>query len=119
MLTGTLPPVSNLATWRETVELTDASDSSLVDLVTDVDEITINVRDPQADCVVLSGSTSDGVVTVSGLSDGLFEFVFSAAQLSGLAAGTYELGCLITFSGAVGGDTEQVILGTVPVLRGL
>lgn len=119
MLTGTLPPVSNLATWRDYVELTDADDSSLVDMVTDVDEITISLRDPKADCVVLSGTLSDGTVITSDLINGNIEFVFSASQMSGLAAGTYELGCLVKFSAAVGGDTEQIILGTVPVVRGL
>lgn len=117
MYTGKIEPVSNLATWRETVELTE--DGEPVDIVTDVDSITIHVRDPLADNVVLSGSTADGVVTVSNLTDGVFEFVFSAGQMAGVDAGTYELGCLIKFSDNLGGDTEQVILGTVPVLRGL
>lgn len=117
MLTGTLDPISNLATWRERFELKDDDDDSLMDLETDVDEITISIRPPASSDTILQATLSGATVEVVSL--GILEFVFTAAQMADLRLGTYEIGCLVQFSSGVGGDTEQVVLGYVPVLRGL
>lgn len=115
MLTGPLSARSNLATWREQVELTDEADGTAIDIVTEVDEITVSIRD--GDTTLLTATLTGGDITV--IETGVFEFVFSATDMGGLDPKTYEVGCLVKFSAAVGGDTEEVILGTVPVLKGL
>lgn len=119
MLTGPNPPISNLATWREVVELTDEETGDLIDLEVDVEEITITVaiRDQRSDSDEIEGTLTGGEIEVLG--PGVFEFVFSAGQMSNINPKTYEFGCLVKFTDAAGGDTVQVILGTIPVIRGL
>lgn len=113
MKTGTLDPASNSATWRESFEVTDAEDGSLIDLVTDVDEITVKVRDSVSESELLSVSLTGGEITVLGT--GVFEVLFTVTQMDDLDPKTYELGALIE----IDGDTEQLFLGYLPVLRGL
>lgn len=117
MLTGPLPPISNLATWRDTAELRDAETGELIDLETDIEEITVTIRDPRSESDELAATLSGDAITVLGV--GVFEFVFTAEEMSNLDPKTYEIGCLVKFTDASGGDTEQVILGTISVIRGL
>lgn len=113
MKTGTLSPVSSKATWRETVEVTDAETGDLIDLVTDVDAITVKLREVDSATEVLTASLADGTVTVIGT--GVLEFLFTVAQMDGIVPKTYEVGVLIE----IDGDTTQLILGYLPVLKGL
>lgn len=107
-------PVSNLATWRDTIELRDQEDNSLIDVDTDIDEITISVRDPDEDIASLEATLTGGSIEVLGL--GVIEFVFTADQMANLEPHTYDIGCLIKFSGGV---TTQLIVSTVSIYRGL
>lgn len=119
MLITTLKAVSNRSTWRDQVEIKD-EDDALVDLETDVDDITLSLRDQESGTVIKEVSLSGGGISIGGsLGAGVLEFVISADDMKGIAPKTYEVGLLIEFAPAVGGDTEQVILGRVPVLRGL
>jgi hypothetical protein len=107
-----LEPVSNQATWRDTVELRD-EDDELIDLEQDVTAITFRVRDTECDSTVLEATLAAATIDVVG--DGVFQFVFTQAQMQTLDPKIYEVGALVT----VDGDVEQVILGRIPVLKGL
>ena len=110
---GTLDPVSNQATWTDTIELYDDETGEPFDLG-DVTAITMKLRDG---CMTpaLSGSLGEEIEIVGDDEDGVFEFTFSAGTMSNLEAKTYEVGILVTTATA----TTQLILGTVAVLEGL
>lgn len=111
MFTGSLDPVSNRATWREQCRVWDSETGQPFDL-SGVSEIVVQIslgcRSP-----VLTAKLSNS--TVSLIDDNTaFEFVFSVDQMRSLCAGTYEIGISIT----IDGDTESLVIGTLPVLDG-
>lgn len=108
-----LPAVSNKATWREIIEVTDGETGEAIDIENDVDVMTVKIRDPDTNTELLTASLADGTITV--IDDGVAEFLFTADQMSGLTQKTYEIGSLVE----IDGDTEQQFLGFVPVLKGL
>ena len=59
MKTGTFAPVSNTATWRDTLEIYDDVTGTPFDLG-NVDEITLKLRDIDSESIVLSGSLTGG-----------------------------------------------------------
>lgn len=110
MLEVMLARVSNRATWRDVIELTDGETGDLIDL-TGAD-LVIEVAD---DCgrTVLSATTDNGKVTV--ISTGAAEFVFTRDEMAALCPGTYRLGGTVT----IDDETEQLFFGTVPVIDGV
>lgn len=112
MLTGALNPVSNKATWTVIYELVDSDTDEAIDL-SEVDEITIQVRDPRSRSPLLSGSLTGG--QVSRVDTGVFSWTFSASQMSALCANTYDVGCIIEQNG----ETVQILIGTLPVIDGI
>jgi hypothetical protein len=46
---------------------------------------------------------------------GTFQVTFTAAQMRSLGAGEYDVGCVI----GIGGDEEQFIIASLPVLDGV
>lgn len=119
MLTTILPAISNAATWRDQVEVRD-EDDDLVDLETDVDEITLSLRDPESGAVVKSITMSGGDIDVGGsLGDGIAEFSISVSDMANIPPKTYEVGMLVEMASGAGGDTVQLILGRQPIVRGL
>lgn len=117
MKNGTLPPVSNAATWTDTIEFYDDETEEPLfeeaDSNTHPDEITLKVREKGSTSTVLSGSLSGGELVI--VADGVVEFTFSADSMGGLVPKTYEVGVLYEQEDV----TTQIILGTVAVLRGL
>jgi hypothetical protein len=117
MKTGTLEPVSNSATWTDTIEFYDdeTGDPLFTELTeaTHPDEITLKVRDPSNDNTVLSGTLTGGDIAIA--ADGVVEFTFSSDAMAALDPKTYEVGLLYTQEDV----TTQIILGTLPVLKGL
>lgn len=114
MKTGTLGPVSNAATWNDTIEVFDAEDGEAFDL-TDVEAITLKLRDPSG-ATVLEGELDDEIIVVGDAADGTIEFTFSASAMSALDPKTYEVGLLITDEDDF---VTQLILGHLPVVEGL
>lgn len=110
MLEVMLARVSNRATWRDVIELTDADTGDAIDL--SEADIVVEVAD---DCgrILLSATTDNGKVTV--LTAGSAEFVFTRDEMATLCPGTYRVGGTVT----IDGDTEQVFFGTVPVMDGV
>ncbi len=117
MKTGTLEPVSNAATWTDTLEFyDDETDEALFTEATPAthpDEITLSLRDATSDTAVLSGSLTGGELVI--VANGHVEFTFSADTMAGLDPKTYEVGVLYTQEDV----TTQIILGTLAVLKGL
>lgn len=112
--TPTLDPVSNLETWTETLSVFESTDGLPFFTVADPPSaVTLKLRDMQTDATVLSGSLADGALVV--VDSGEIEFTFSADAMSALEPKIYEVGCLYTDEGI----TRQMILGHLPVLRGL
>ena len=107
MIIGALNPVSNKATWVAQFELTDAGADELIDL-SDVDTITVSIRDPQTKNQML---TTTGTV----IDTGVFGWTFSATQMGTLCAKTYEVGCTLTKDD----ETLQILIGHLPVLDGI
>lgn len=61
----------------------------------------------------LTGSTSDGTVTVNG--DDALTWTFTATQMSTIAAGSYAVQLIATKDG----QTRLLLLGTLPVIAGI
>lgn len=112
MLTGTLTPVSNQADWIECYELVDDDTGDLID-ISDATEIVVEIKDcPNGRHARLTSSLEDA--TVSHVSTGIFQWVFTASQMSGLCAGTYDVRARITKDDIV----TQLFIGYLPVLDG-
>lgn len=110
----TLPPISNLATWTDIVGIFD-EDGDPLD-ISAATAITLKLRDPLSDSDVLSGSLAGGeIALINDSDDNKFELTFSSSAMSALDPKTYEVGCILTISG----EDVQIILGRLPVLRGL
>lgn len=117
MLTGTLPKISNQATWSDNLEFYDDASGQAwftqSDASTHPDEVTFNLRDDDVCKTVLSGSLSGGDLVITG--DGIIQFTFANTKMQSVCPKTYTVGVLYTKNGVV----SQVILGRVPVIRGL
>jgi hypothetical protein len=109
MYKGTLPPVSNRATWSESIECFDDEDNTPID-ISQATEIIVQVSD--CGCVKLKASLTEGTVTFG--ATGVFSFTFSKAQMGALCAKTYDFDCLVTMAG----ETEQPIAAQLPVIEG-
>lgn len=115
MRIDTLPAVSNKATYVGDYTLFDDDTGDTIDL-SDVDEITIAIRDPQSQVLVLSGTYTGGEISVVGATtDGTFEWRFEADDMGALDAKTYEVGLTIEQDD----DVIQLIIGRLPVLDGI
>lgn len=112
MLKVNLEAVSNRARWTEQVQVTDEN-GGLVNLTGAT--IIFQVRDQSSQRLVLEASTANGTITID--STGVYSWTFTAAQMDDVDPGTYDVGCLITLSGASGPD--QHFVGTVIVIEGV
>lgn len=112
MFTGALNPASNKATWSVLYELIDTDTDEAIDL-SGATEITVQVRDQRNCSPVLSGSLSGGEIAI--VDTGIFQWTFTASQMSALCANTYEVGCTVEQNG----QTAQILIGTLPVLDGV
>lgn len=115
MYRGTLEPVTNQETWDPEIEVRDEDTDDLISsaALSSYDDITIIIRDPVTKCDELTATVSGGEIAI--IQDGVFQPVFTAAQMARLAAPkTYEL------VGRIEEDDEvrQVVLGYLPVLEG-
>ena len=132
MYFGSLDTVSNRADWQEAVVLTDEETGDLIDI--SLCRITLTVRtlrqrpnpnsvtplggysgfgyDPPG-CVVLTGSTDTGEVTLPDV--GTFMWTFTALQMASLYGGAYEIGVRISQDTR----TVQLIVGQVNVIDGI
>lgn len=112
-ITASLAQVTNAEDWVCTVGVFDA-DGVAFDLTGYSVEVRVTT---QRGSEVLSGSTSDGTVTLvedADLVTSIISWVFRAATMAGVQKGQYTVGVRI----AKDSDTVQIILGRLPVLDG-
>lgn len=110
MYLGSLPAVSNKATYRQSFQVNDGLTDALVDL--DEAAIVFEIRDRETRAIKLSATSGNGIAVMGA---GVFEVTFPAGDMRALSDREYEVGCTIE----TGGDTAQFIIGTLPVLDGI
>jgi hypothetical protein len=112
MYQATLSPVSNRADWSMSFEIVnDDTDETITDL-TGV-SVTIEVRESRCYSPRLTASTANGKIV--DLGNGVLEMQFTRSDMTGLCAGTYEIGVTIERDDY----TSQYLIGTLPVLNGI
>lgn len=115
MITGTLPPVSNKASWNERIEFYDDETGDLLSL-SEAYEIEATIRNQQCETEVIKLTKSSGRIVVS--EDSLSaEFTVTRSEMASLQPKTYEVGIRIIYSDDT--DEQQIFLGYLPVLNGL
>jgi hypothetical protein len=112
MFIGALPPVSNRAGWTFTREVVDDDTDEPVDLSSC--SLVMEIRDQRGGNALLSASTDASTITVR--DTGVFDAVFTRAQMASLCARTYDVGLTVKNGDA---EPEQFIIGTLPVLDGV
>lgn len=113
MFTGTLPPASNRATFTLTMTVWDSEVGEAFDL-TDVAEITWEVRDPATLTSMLTATIDDGV-NVDDADEGIVTISFTATQMRTLDPKEYEVGCTVEFTD----ETQQFIAARQPIIDGI
>lgn len=111
MYQGTLPPLSNKAGWTFIVEVTDDDTGEDVDLTGST--IVLELRNPEDNTTSLSATTANGRIVTS---VGFFTGTFTALNMKGLCAKTYDIGCTVSNADS---EPQQLIIGTVPILDGI
>ncbi len=107
---GSFDAQPNAADWYGIVDVIDDETGTAWDLTDYL--IEIEVRDPDG-CLRLSGSTTDGTVTLAG--DG-FEFAFPASRMRALCAGSYVVN--IRFTDSLTGFVQEPAIVTLPIIEG-
>lgn len=105
MYIGSLPPISNRATWKEIFEIYDDETGEPVDLTDAI--IVLDFTYPN-DC----RPTFSAAVSIVAL--GRFEALLTTDQTRQLHPGQYGAGCTLSRDG----ETIQQFIGTVAVLNG-
>jgi len=123
MYDGTLSTRSNRASWQDSVIVLDNDTSEPVD-ISAATEITVQVAPQQpADyggygnqsfsSPLLTATLSNGKVQHIQL--GVFAFEFTKGEMRGVVGGIYNVEITIDKDG----ETESLILGTVPIREGV
>lgn len=112
---ASLPAASNRASFKRYFEAWDDDDNEALDL-TDLD-IVVTINNPVSGAHELTASTDDGSVTV--IETGVFEVFFSRDAMINLDPGTYPIGCTISEGPDADDETEQFLLGVLPVVDGV
>lgn len=105
MYIGSLPPISNRATWKEIFEAYDDETNEPIDLTGCTISFDITRGD---DCT----PTTSAAISIVAL--GRFEALLTVDQTRQLRAGQYRVGCTLERDG----ETIQEIIGTIAVQNG-
>jgi hypothetical protein len=115
MYTGTLAAASNKADWKFTISLVDPDTGDDVNLTGST--VKISVRDQNSRSTVLSGSTTDGKITLTDPTNGECQVWFTPTDMAVFqSAGSYDVGVTVLLST---GLTYQLIAGHLPVIDGV
>lgn len=112
MLTGSLEPVSNSATWQDSIELFDATTGAVYD-ISAATEITLVVRDPASKEAVLEATLSGGDITIDDTN--VFSWEFTADEMSDVDPKAYHIGVNLVLAGV----TKQIVRASVEVYDGI
>ncbi|WP_421616597.1 hypothetical protein [Agrobacterium tumefaciens] len=112
MYNGTLPTISNRADWIGTLELVN---DDTEELVTDLSGVTfkLELRDNTCRSTLLTATFENGKAVAT--DQGIIQWQFPASDLSRIAAGSYEVGIIVTRDGV----TEQELIAIQPILDGV
>lgn len=112
MYIGSLPQISNRATYIQDVEIVNDDTDEGFDLSHAV-EIEIQISQQQPSCrAELTATLTGGEIEM--ITPSVFRWTFTAEQMRRLRAGTYDVGVVITFPTEI----QQLIIGTLPVREG-
>ena len=115
MYTGHLAAASNRARWTFQVELTDPATDAPVDLTGATLELA--VREQQSKMALLTGSTSDGKITITApATGGAFTVLFPRTDMATLHDGRYDVGLRVTLAS---GADFQLIVADLAVVDGI
>jgi hypothetical protein len=115
MYVGTLPPVSNRATWSETIEFIDDDVDEPFD-VSEATEILMHVRNREGS-LLLSASLTDE--TIEHVETGKIRFTVDAERMASLCAQTCDIGIVLTFPEDHPSPKVQFLIGQIPVIEGV
>lgn len=105
------PQRSNRASWTYVGLLTDQDDNAI-----DLTSFSMVFQvDDKFGCPKLVASTANGKLTIIGL--GLFRVFFTVTEMRALCPEQYQVGLTVTNDD--GSQTEQLTVGTVPVVTGV
>ena len=108
MYTGSLGTISNREDWIQSIDVVDENGG---DVDISAAQITLAVRKRNDTVPALTATVGDGIA----LASPRFTFTFDVGDMRALAAGTYDVGCVVTVSGT----TTQLIVGTVAIVDGV
>lgn len=116
MYEGSMGAASNREKWEFSIELTDPDNNDAAVNLTGA-AIEVAIAEQQATTPLITGSTTDGKVTIATpATSGVFSVAFPRADMQKLAADHYDVGIVLTLaSGAV----RQLAVGTVAVRHGV
>jgi len=123
MYEGTLSTISNRQSWSDSVELRDTDTNGLIDIST-ATEIVVQIAprgsvssngygDIASTSPLLTATLANG--KVQHVQTGIFQFAFTKSDMRGLCGGIYDVEITIEKDG----ETESLILGTVPIREGV
>ncbi|WJR67229.1 hypothetical protein QTA58_00195 [Neorhizobium sp. CSC1952] len=112
MYQANLSPISNRADWSQPFEIVDDNTGEAITDFTGV-SVLVEVREQGCYSPRLSASIENGKIT--DLGNGVLEWTFLRTEMTGLCAGTYEIGVTIERDDY----TTQYLIGTLPVLDGI
>ena len=110
----TIAPISNRADWTGSIFVVDADTGEAVD-VTDVDNIQIELEDPDTQHPALSGSLTGGEVILEDAVGGIYSFRFPATQTRALKQQRYTFAARII----AGDDTRQLFVTPIQAYDGV
>lgn len=111
MYIGQLEAVTNREDWIDQAQVTDGDTGTLVDL--SAATIAMDVRDQKSKCRVLTATLANSKISL--VSTGIFEWTFTAADMHGICAGTYDVGITVEIADV----TKQLFVGTVSIVDGV
>lgn len=105
-------PVSNRADWSQPFEIIDDDTNNSITDIAGV-SMRIEVREQRSNRPRLVASFDNGKIT--NLGNGVLEWHFSRSEMTGMCAGTYEIGVTLERDGL----TTQYLIGIVPIVDGI
>lgn len=112
--TGHIAAASNRADLVFQVELIDPVTNDFVDFTGASITVAMRLAGQYGSNPVLSGSNTDGHITVTG--PGIFSVRFTRAEMARLAPGDLDIGIVTTLNNGI---TYQLFAGQLPVVDGV
>lgn len=112
MYIGTLPVVSNKATFNQSFTVIDDETGTGFDITNAT--IKYEIRDPASLSSLLTATNDDGI-DLSSAVDGIFTVSFTASQMGNLCGKEYDVGCTVE----IADEISQFFVARQPVIDGV